>query len=168
MANRYTRLAAMYFADSLHRTNYMHRFCHRPLAAHLQKHKMKALNVLIGDLRHCIKFCYRPPVRIEYGGLRFASQQIAASHVCFGSKADIEVSLSNVRFTPKSGHRNSVAGCPLCATGGLMHCSKRRQERLVYATFSGTRGPFKLIFSMSAALVRSKNRLPNSQNSRCR
>jgi hypothetical protein len=27
---------------------------------------------------------------------------------------------------------------------------------------------FKLIFSVSAALVRSKNRLPNSQNSRCR
>jgi len=53
MANRYTRLAAMYFADSLHRTNYMHRFCHRPLAAHSQKHKMKALNVLIGDLPHC-------------------------------------------------------------------------------------------------------------------
>jgi hypothetical protein len=28
-----------------------------------------------------------------------------ATDVSFGSKADIEVSLRNVRFTPKSGHR---------------------------------------------------------------
>jgi hypothetical protein len=37
MANRYTRLAAMYFADSLTPTNYMHRLCHRPLT--VQSHK---------------------------------------------------------------------------------------------------------------------------------
>ena len=29
----------------------------------------------------------------------------------------------NVRFTPKSGHWNSVAKCPLCAKSRLMHCS---------------------------------------------
>ena len=46
MANRYTRLAAMYFAASLTPTNYMHRFCHRPLTAHSQKQNRKALNVL--------------------------------------------------------------------------------------------------------------------------
>jgi hypothetical protein len=46
MANRYARLAAMYFAASLNPTNYMHRFCHRPLAAHSQKQNRKALNVL--------------------------------------------------------------------------------------------------------------------------
>jgi phospholipase/lecithinase/hemolysin len=45
MANRYTHLAAMYFADSLHPTNYMHRFCHRPLAAHSQKQNRTALVV---------------------------------------------------------------------------------------------------------------------------
>jgi hypothetical protein len=28
------------------------------------------------------------------------------------------------RFAPKSGHRLSAAGCPLCAKSGLMHCSK--------------------------------------------
>jgi hypothetical protein len=47
--------------------------------------------------------------------------------------------------------------------------SRRWQERLAYAASSGTRGAsFKLIFSVSAALVRSKTRLPNSQNSRYR
>jgi hypothetical protein len=35
--------------------------------------------------------------------------------VRFGSKADIGASPTNVRFTPKSGHRNSVVECPLCA-----------------------------------------------------
>src|SRR5262249_19241566 len=38
--------------------------------------------------------------------------------VCFGSKADIEVLPLNVCFTPKSGHRNSLAECPLCAKSG--------------------------------------------------
>src|SRR3974377_1355376 len=33
--------------------------------------------------------------------------------------------VSNVRFTPKSGHRNSVVECPLCAKSGHMQCSKR-------------------------------------------
>jgi len=32
--------------------------------------------------------------------------------VRFGSKADIEVNGGNVRFTPKSGHRNSPVECP--------------------------------------------------------
>jgi hypothetical protein len=36
-------------------------------------------------------------------------------NVRFGSKADIGGRLGNVRFTPKSGHRNSRAECPLCA-----------------------------------------------------
>jgi hypothetical protein len=35
--------------------------------------------------------------------------------VRFGSKADIEALLINVRFTPKSRHWNSVVECPLCA-----------------------------------------------------
>ena len=30
----------------------------------------------------------------------------------------------HVCFTPKSGYWNSVAQCPLCATSGLMQCSK--------------------------------------------
>ena len=29
----------------------------------------------------------------------------------------------DVRFTPKSGHRLSAVGCPLCANNGLMHRS---------------------------------------------
>jgi hypothetical protein len=36
-------------------------------------------------------------------------------NVRFGSKAEIGVRLRNVCFTPKSGHRNSVAECPLSA-----------------------------------------------------
>jgi hypothetical protein len=34
-----------------------------------------------------------------------ASQQIQMADVCFGSKADIEARLSNVRFTPKADIR---------------------------------------------------------------
>jgi hypothetical protein len=33
-----------------------------------------------------------------------AQQQFCEAHVRFGSKADIEGRLGNVRFTPKSGH----------------------------------------------------------------
>jgi hypothetical protein len=71
--------------------------------------------------------------------------------------------LNNVRYASDSDHSRYESELTLWATSGLMHCSKPRQERLAYATYSAT-----LIFSLSAALVRSKNRLPNSQNSRCR
>jgi hypothetical protein len=36
---------------------------------------------------------------------------------------DIEKRSADVRFTPESGHRNSVVEGPLCAKSGLMHCS---------------------------------------------
>jgi hypothetical protein len=38
----------------------------------------------------------------------------AWQHVRFGSKADIARCQADVRFTPKSGHRLSLPGCPLC------------------------------------------------------
>jgi hypothetical protein len=38
-----------------------------------------------------------------------------APHVRYGTKADIGSRPINVRFTPESGHRNSVVECPLCA-----------------------------------------------------
>jgi hypothetical protein len=34
------------------------------------------------------------------------------------SKADISECLSDIRFTPESGHWLSVSGCPLCAKSG--------------------------------------------------
>jgi hypothetical protein len=34
----------------------------------------------------------------------FAKQQMSRSNVRFGSEADIQACLSNVRFTPESGH----------------------------------------------------------------
>jgi hypothetical protein len=37
----------------------------------------------------------------------------ALANVRFGSKADIVRDQLNVRFTPKSGHRNSAAECSL-------------------------------------------------------
>jgi len=52
-----------------------------------------------------------------FGG-QFAQQQSCAPHVRFGSKADIDVCRLHVRFTPKSGHRNSLQRCPLCANSG--------------------------------------------------
>src|SRR5262249_50149853 len=38
----------------------------------------------------------------------------------------------DVRFTPKSRHRLSVSGCPLCAKSG--HCGARRVKELQIAT----------------------------------
>src|SRR5262249_23575281 len=40
------------------------------------------------------------------------------NNVRFGSKADIATPPTNVCFTPKSGHWNSVAKCPHCAKSG--------------------------------------------------
>jgi hypothetical protein len=56
--------------------------------------------------------------KIEMG--RTACPHEAATHVRFGSKADIATRRLNVRFTPKSGHCLSALGCPLCAKSG--HC----------------------------------------------
>jgi hypothetical protein len=41
----------------------------------------------------------------------FAWQQSSGSNIRFGSKADIPAPQINVRFTPNSGHRNSVEEC---------------------------------------------------------
>ena len=68
-------------------------------------------------------------------GVRFAKQ---VAHVRFGSLADIEARPINVRFTPESGHRNSVVECPLCAKADIGVESKfsvhwfyiRHRERL--------------------------------------
>src|SRR5262249_42109456 len=64
-----------------------------------------------------------------------ASQQKGAAHVRFGSKADIGAPPSNVRFTPESGHRNSVLECLLCAKSGhsTWHVSQRRSHRARHA-----------------------------------
>jgi hypothetical protein len=40
-------------------------------------------------------------------------------NVRFGSKADMRLLNYDVRFTPKSGHRQARLGCPLCAISGL-------------------------------------------------
>ena len=48
----------------------------------------------------------------------FAWQQFLGPNVRFGSKADIGEGVTHVRFTPKSGHWNSPAECPLCAKSG--------------------------------------------------
>src|SRR6516165_8872517 len=50
----------------------------------------------------------------------------ALNHVRFGSKADIAAPPTNVRFTPESGHRNSVVECPLCAKSRHLQCGKQR------------------------------------------
>jgi len=68
----------------------------------------------------------------------FAWQQSPGQNVRFGSKADIEARPINVRFTPESGHRNSVVECPLCAKADIGVESKfsvhwfyiRHRERL--------------------------------------
>ena len=46
------------------------------------------------------------------GGRSCDSQQILTANVRYGSKADIATVSVNVRFTPESGHRNSIVECP--------------------------------------------------------
>ena len=58
----------------------------------------------------------------------FAWQQSSGPNVRFGSKADISARLSDVRFTPKSGHQNLVVECPLCAKS--RHSAVRRKTSL--------------------------------------
>jgi hypothetical protein len=45
---------------------------------------------------------------------------LSSADVRFGSKADSEARQSDVCFTPKSGHRETPLGCPLCAKSGLL------------------------------------------------
>src|SRR5262249_31560116 len=51
--------------------------------------------------------------------------------VRFGSKADIEACLRDVRFTPNSGHYFSASGCPLCAKSGLKHRRKATAHSII-------------------------------------
>jgi hypothetical protein len=41
-----------------------------------------------------------------------------AADVRSGSKADISLSPTDVRFTPESGHGSARSRCPLCAKSG--------------------------------------------------
>src|SRR5262245_39355291 len=52
--------------------------------------------------------------------------EIACGNGRCGSRADITRLLSNVRSTPQSGQSADMLACPLCATSGLMQCSKTR------------------------------------------
>src|ERR1051325_5493232 len=45
-------------------------------------------------------------------------RNLIQSDVRFGSKADIEARLPDVRFTPESGHRSVRVACPLNAKSG--------------------------------------------------
>jgi len=47
------------------------------------------------------------------------------AHFCNGSEADMARSNYDVRFTPNSGHPLAQSKCPLWATSGLMHRSKK-------------------------------------------
>ena len=49
---------------------------------------------------------------------RGASLGTRIGNVRFGSKADISACVSDVRFTPKSGHSQRRLRCPLCAKSG--------------------------------------------------
>jgi hypothetical protein len=59
---------------------------------------------------------------------KVAPQQICATDVSLGSKADIEVRPTNVCFTPKSGHRRVQSSCPLCAKSRLSDRFSIRHE----------------------------------------
>jgi hypothetical protein len=52
----------------------------------------------------------------------------SAANVRFGSEADIEAHQTHVRFTPKSGHRNSIEKCPLSANPSRSFTRSLRQQ----------------------------------------
>ena len=54
----------------------------------------------------------------------FVWQQSSGPNVRFGSKADVGERLDDVRFTPKSGHWNSIEEC------GLMQRSKEGRHSI--------------------------------------
>src|SRR6516165_1489963 len=58
------------------------------------------------------------PTRLSVEETFCASQHKLVADVRFGSKADIGAPSADVRFTPNSGHWNSVVECPLCARSG--------------------------------------------------
>ena len=66
-----------------------------------------------------------PPAQLITAGI-CEQRNGQTADVRFGSIADIGRLPIDVRFTPKSGHWNSVVECPLCAKSGLMHRSKER------------------------------------------
>src|SRR5215469_10390885 len=61
---------------------------------------------------------------------------ITSLNVRFGSKADIAAPPTNVRFTPKSRHWNSVSKCRLCAKS---RHSALRQRLALFDHLVGTR-----------------------------
>jgi hypothetical protein len=69
---------------------------------------------------------------------RYVPNPPLASHVCFGSNADMAIMRRDVRFTPKSGHRLRLSGCPLSANSGLMHGSKTASNRTEFCAFART------------------------------
>jgi len=72
-------------------------------------------------------------------------EQNFTAGVRFGSKGDMVAVLIDVRFTPKSGHRNSLAGCLLCAKS--RHSAPQQNSDLFRRLVSNKAGPdFKLAF----------------------
>src|SRR5262249_35086534 len=59
---------------------------------------------------------------------RLEVAKTALSNVRFGSKADMAAHSSDVRFTSKSGHWNSVVECSLCAIN-VRFASRRTARR---------------------------------------
>src|SRR5262249_6773722 len=55
----------------------------------------------------------------------------AKLHVRFGSKADIQRDLTDVRFTPKSGHMQRTRSCPLWVTADIAASATHRKAKLI-------------------------------------
>ena len=68
-----------------------------------------------------------------------------SSNVRFGSKADMGLPLTDVRFTPKSGHCSARQRCPLSAKSGHSSISggRRRRSYQLVRLRSSTRLRFK-------------------------
>src|SRR6516165_427222 len=97
-----------------------------------------ATTVLLKSLMNSRRLMASPAPRTKSGSkdyhifgsriVPFVAPKRDRNHVRFGSKGDIQQCSTHVRFTPKSGHRNSLAGRLLCAKS--RHSAVRRNTSL--------------------------------------
>ena len=94
----------------------------RPLCCQSMKSRRRIASPKGSGVRRLLLTGTRLQQGFTTGGMgsdhHFAWQQSSGPNVRFGSEADIEAASPHVRFTPESGHWNSVVKCPLCAKSG--------------------------------------------------
>ena len=80
-------------------------------------------------------------------------------NVRFGSDADIQPCLSDVRFTPKSRHWLSVSECPLCAKSGHTQRSKMYRYSIISSASAERLGGTSMPSALAALRLMTNSNL---------